>query len=60
MLVKVLVEVAEMHARLRAIFPPAPLEFCQEAELLVEVAEMRTCKTSCHVYPRLSNFARRS
>ena len=39
-----------MHARLRTIFPPAPFEFCQEAELLVEVAEVRACKASYHIY----------
>ena len=40
---------------------PAPFEFSQEAELLVEVAEVRACKASCHISPHhLSNFARRS
>ena len=39
-----------MHARLRATYRQ-PFEFCQEAELLVEVAEVRARKASCHIYP---------
>ena len=51
MLVKVLVEVAEVRAcKASCQKPAAPFEFCQEAELLVEVAEVRTCKASCHIY----------
>ena len=42
MLVKVLVEVAEVRAcKASCHISPAPFEFCQEAELLVEVAEVR-------------------
>ena len=58
MLVKVLVEVAEVRAcKASCYIPPAPFEFCQEAELLVEVAEVRACKASCHIYSHhLSNL----
>ena len=47
-LMKVLVEVAEVRASCHK--PPAPFEFCQEVEL-VEVAEIRACKASYHIYP---------
>ena len=41
MLVKVLVEVAEVRAcKTSCQKPAAPFEFCQEVELLVEVAEV--------------------